>query len=112
MAGAGRSTMTGGQADGRRTDTRHRIHAVALEVFSERGWEGATLREIAERLGITRPALYYHFKSKEAILAGIHQELAESIDGIIGWAAGRPADVSTRTEILHRLSTLMSGSWG
>jgi AcrR family transcriptional regulator len=38
-----------------RTDTRHRTHDVALEVFSEGGEEGATLREIADRLGITRP---------------------------------------------------------
>ncbi|GIF26697.1 AcrR family transcriptional regulator [Actinoplanes tereljensis] len=40
--------------DGRRTDTRDHIRAAAMEVFSERGWAGATLREIADRLGITR----------------------------------------------------------
>ena len=98
--------------DGRRTDTRHRIHAVALEVFIERGWEGATLREIADRLGITRPALYYHFKSKEDILASVHRDLSQSIDGIIAWADGRPLTTETRAELLRRMSSLLAGSWG
>ena len=98
--------------DGRRTDTRDRIRATALEIFSERGWEGATLREIADRLGITRPALYYHFASKEAILDSIHDELARSVDEIIEWAGTQPAGVATRASVLDRLSALMVGQWG
>ena len=98
--------------DGRRTDTRRRIQAVALEVFSERGWEGAALREIAHRLGITRPALYYHFKSKEDILASVHRDLAQSIDAIIAWADNRPLTTETRAELLRRMSSLLAGSWG
>lgn len=105
-------TGDGERPDGRRTDTRQRIQDVALDVFSERGWEGATLREIADRLGITRPALYYHYKSKEDILASVHRELAESIDGVLEWTQGQPADLHTRAEILRRLSALMTGSWG
>jgi AcrR family transcriptional regulator len=98
--------------DGRRTDTRDRIRAVALEVFSERGWEGATLREIAERVGITRPALYYHFESKEAVLDSIHAELARSVDDIITWADDQPRSARTRAEVLDRLSSVMTESWG
>lgn len=98
--------------DRRRTDTRQRIHEVALEVFSEQGYDRATLREIAEPLGITRPALYYHFKSKEDILASIHRDLALSIDDIINWAQAQPTTATTRTEILNRLSALMAGPWG
>jgi AcrR family transcriptional regulator len=101
-----------GATDGRRTDTRQRIHQVALDVFSERGYDKATLREIAERLQITRPALYYHYKSKEDILASIHRELALSIDDIITWARSRPASAETRTEVLHRMAALMAGPWG
>src|SRR2546423_2339543 len=98
--------------DGRRTDTRQRIHQIALEVFSERGYDRATLREIAERLQITRPALYYHFKSKEDILASIHRDLALSLDGIIAWARTQPATAATRTQILTELSSLLAGPWG
>ncbi len=98
--------------DGRRTQTKSRIHDVALAVFSERGWDGATLREIAERLEITRPALYYHYRSKEDILASIHRDLAQSVDGIISWAHAQPAGPATRAETLRRLATLMGGRWG
>ena len=98
--------------DGRRTDTRERIHHVALDVFSERGYEGATLREIAERLGVTRPALYYHFKTKDDILASIHHDLALSLDDLIAWGRDQPATPNTRAELLRRLAALMGGPWG
>ncbi len=50
-------------------DTRERILAVASELFIEQGYDGTSLREIAERLDVTKAALYYHFQSKEQILA-------------------------------------------
>jgi len=34
----------------------------------EQGYEKTSLREIAERIGVTKPAIYYHFSSKEEIL--------------------------------------------
>ena len=98
--------------DGRRTDTRARIADVALDVFSERGYQGATLAEVAQRLGITRPALYYHYRSKEEILAAVHHDLAVSIDTIVGWAQAQPPNAATRIEVLTRLQDLMAGPWG
>jgi AcrR family transcriptional regulator len=55
--------------------TRERILDVALDLFNQRGYEGTSLREIAERLGVTKAALYYHFKSKEEILLALHLRL-------------------------------------
>jgi AcrR family transcriptional regulator len=55
--------------------TRERILDVALKLFSEQGYEGTSLREIAGRLGVTKAALYYHFKSKEEILLALHLRL-------------------------------------
>ena len=51
----------GGQMDERRTDTREQIRRLALQLFAERGYDGTSLREIADRLGITKAAVYYHF---------------------------------------------------
>lgn len=45
--------------------TEKRLIESALTVFSEKGYEGASVREIIERAGVTRPVLYYYFKSKE-----------------------------------------------
>ena len=50
-------------------DTRQRILAVSGELFVEQGYDATSLREIAERLGVTKAALYYHFSSKDQILA-------------------------------------------
>lgn len=46
---------------------REEILKVALVEFSKKGYEGALLRDIAASLGITKPALYKHFESKEAL---------------------------------------------
>ncbi|HEU5308208.1 MAG TPA: helix-turn-helix domain-containing protein [Acidimicrobiia bacterium] len=60
-------------------DTRERILTVANELFTEQGYEGTSLREIADRLDITKAALYYHFRSKDEIL----QTLLEPFDVLI-----------------------------
>ena len=62
-------------AAGRRGDTRERILDVALELFNEQGYDKTSLREIAERLGVTKAALYYHFERKEDILLELHLRL-------------------------------------
>ena len=54
------------------TDTKAEIKAVALELFAANGADRTSLREIAERLGITKAALYYHFpQGKAEIFIGL-----------------------------------------
>jgi AcrR family transcriptional regulator len=55
--------------------TRERILDIALELFTERGYDKTSIRDIAERLGTTKAALYYHFKSKADILLELHLRL-------------------------------------
>jgi AcrR family transcriptional regulator len=57
--------------------TRERILDVALELFNEQGYDKTSLREIAEQLGVTKAALYYHFERKEDILLELHLRLHE-----------------------------------
>src|SRR3546814_7343759 len=45
--------------------TRDRILDAALDLFSERSFDGATTREIAQRAGVTQPLLNYHYRSKD-----------------------------------------------
>ena len=52
-------------------ETRRRILDSAAEAFAAHGYSGASMRDIAEGLGITKAALYYHFASKEALLDGL-----------------------------------------
>jgi AcrR family transcriptional regulator len=54
---------------------RERILDVALDLFIANGYDGTSLREIAEQLGVTKAALYYHFESKDDILMALHMRL-------------------------------------
>jgi AcrR family transcriptional regulator len=55
--------------------TRERILDISLELFTTQGYDKTSLREIAEQLGFSKAAIYYHFESKEAILMALHMRL-------------------------------------
>ena len=96
----------GGTMDGtkqrRRGDTRQRIQDVALELFAEQGYEKTSLREIAERLEVTKAALYYHFKTKEEIIVSLFEDLTKPIEDLIEWGKRQPHSLETKQEIVRR----------
>ena len=55
--------------------TKARILAEARRVFARRGYAEASLREIAEAVGIKTPSLYAHFPSKEALYQAVYAEV-------------------------------------
>jgi AcrR family transcriptional regulator len=91
-----------GHGPGARSDTRARIQQVAVELFTEHGYDGTSLREIAERLDVTKAALYYHFKSKEDIVASLVEDYAKQMDALIDWGREQPRTAAARAEILSR----------
>ncbi len=56
-------------------DTRERILAAALEKFSQKGYEGTNIRELAASLGLVKSAMYRHFESKEDIWNALLDEM-------------------------------------
>ena len=48
-------------------DTKERILAAALDMFSQNGYAGTNIRELTASLGLVKSGLYKHFKSKEEI---------------------------------------------
>ena len=91
----------------RRGDTRQRIQDVTLELIAEQGYEKTSLREISERLGVTKAALYYHFKTKEDIVVSLFTDLMRPIDDVITWAAEQPPTLEAKLEILGRYSNAL-----
>lgn len=81
--------------------TRRRIQTVALELFTEQGYEKTSLREIAERLGVTKAALYYHFKSKDDIVNSLVEDRIDRLDDLIKWGRDQPATAATRRALFH-----------
>ena len=48
-------------------DARERLLVAALDQFNRRGYASTTVRELCEAAGVTKPVLYYYFKSKEGL---------------------------------------------
>ncbi|MFZ3569831.1 TetR/AcrR family transcriptional regulator [Streptomyces sp. BH097] len=92
----------------RRGDTRQRIQDVTLELIAEQGYEKTSLREISERLGVTKAALYYHFKTKEDIVVSLFTDLMRPIDDVITWAAEQPPTLEAKLEILAHYSNALA----
>ena len=84
--------------------TRDRIVAAAIDLFSERSFDGASTREIAARADVTQPLVNYHFRSKEelwraavdALFERLHQTLDDRAHGLRG------VDAITRAKLLVR----------
>ncbi|GHF44066.1 TetR family transcriptional regulator [Streptomyces mashuensis] len=91
----------------RRSNTRERIQQTALDLFVSRGYDKTSLREIAEELGVTKAALYYHFKTKEDILTALSDQLGEPVDALIAWGLGQPPTLETKRELLRRYSAVL-----
>lgn len=107
---------------------RDRIVAAAIELFSERSFDGATTREIAARAGVTQPLLNYHFRSKEelwqsavgALFERLDQTIADRINGLRGVDDITTAKLvvrefvtfSARNPELHRIITQESKADG
>jgi AcrR family transcriptional regulator len=72
------------------------IYSVATQLFATRGYANTSLQDIAQTLGLSRPALYHYISSKEDILAKLFVEFTESkaneYAGIIADAALDPAE--------------------
>src|SRR5579875_2397556 len=89
-------------------DTRTRIQQVALELFAEQGYEKTSLREIAERLGVTKAALYYHFKTKEDIVASTVHDYLQKLDELNEWGRAQPRTLETKREIIRRYADIVA----
>jgi AcrR family transcriptional regulator len=96
----------------RTTETAEHIRSAALELIALKGVHQVSLREIAERVGITKPALYYHFTSREGLVRSLVQPLLDDVEAML--TSLRP-DAGTREVLgayfdatyLHRDVTTM-----
>ena len=75
-------------------DGRRRIMDVAAELFLERGVDGASLRQIADLVGIRAGSIYYHFASKNELLVAIFERGIAVMVEAFDEAAASTADAS------------------
>lgn len=67
-------------------DTRQRILDIATDLFRDRGYAGTSIRDIAEELGMTKAALYYHFTCKDDVLTALVAPTVTAIETFISEA--------------------------
>jgi AcrR family transcriptional regulator len=89
-------------------DTRDRILDIALDLFTEQGYDGTSLRQIADQLNVTKAALYYHFSSKEEILLALHMRLHEfGREALLKMAEQEPVTLGQWGELLDEVVDAM-----
>ncbi|HUN92613.1 MAG TPA: TetR/AcrR family transcriptional regulator [Burkholderiaceae bacterium] len=83
--------------------TRERILETALQLFNEQGEATVSTAAIAERMGISAGNLYYHFASKEKIVAALFANFRREMEATLAAPSGRPAHAEDVWLFLHLL---------
>src|SRR6476659_1969435 len=84
------------------TARREQILDVALPVFASAGSHGASMNDIAEAVGVTKPVLYQHFDSKRDLYQALIDEVGARLLGNIAKAAAEATDGKSQTELGFR----------
>jgi TetR/AcrR family transcriptional regulator len=87
---------------------RERLLTAALNLFNEKGYAAASVREIVEAAGVTKPVLYYYFHNKEGIYLELMESSYNTFESLIAGIAS--FDGSTEEKIIGFCSNLFETS--
>ena len=88
--------------------TRDRILRLADDLFAEHGYARVSMRVVAGAAGVTKPALYYHFRDKEALYEECVSANQRRMGALLGESAG--GDRPFRDRVVAATLTLLTGS--
>ncbi|MGN6218939.1 MAG: TetR/AcrR family transcriptional regulator [Microbacterium sp.] len=83
---------------------RAQILEVAVGLFNDQGYDATSVADLAQRLGLTKSALYHHFDSKEQLLALALDEALSGLEGVLD------APASIEPEPAERLAAVLRGA--
>ena len=96
-----------------RDEKREAVLRAAVQLFLEQGYHRVTLNEVAERLNITKPALYNYFRGKDEILFECWSMGAELVDSVINEInAGSGSGLARLRKLVHAYAALMATDFG
>ena len=81
---------------------REQILDVALVVFATNGFHGASMNDVADAVGVTKPVLYQHFDSKRDLYQALIDEVGNRLLANIAKAAAEATDGKSQTELGFR----------
>ena len=70
-------------------DTRQRLIDVAVDLFTRHSFAGTSLQMIADEMGFTKAAIYYHFRTREELLAAVVEPIFDELSTVIAAAAAQ-----------------------
>ncbi|MFJ4656243.1 TetR/AcrR family transcriptional regulator [Nocardia sp. NPDC088792] len=80
--------------------TKDAIREAAIQLFSSKGFEQTSLREVADAVGITKASLYYHYASKVDLLIAIIEPMFEDLRALVESLDTRPHSPQSVREVL------------
>jgi AcrR family transcriptional regulator len=80
----------------RGVETRVRIREAALALFQEKGFDGATMRDVARHADVATGAAYYYFPSKEALVLEFYSRLQGEMEEKLPAVLAEPRDLGER----------------
>ncbi|MCM6778534.1 TetR/AcrR family transcriptional regulator [Nocardia sp. CDC159] len=88
--------------------TKDAIREAAVKLFSSKGFDQTSLREVADAVGITKASLYYHYASKLDLLLAIIEPIFDDLQAVVDAAEEIPYGSDAVREVLTRqLRTLL-----
>jgi AcrR family transcriptional regulator len=81
----------------------------ATRLFAERGYEGTSMADLAERVGMRKASLFYHFASKDVLYAAVLDRLIVALTAVISTAANTEGSFVQRLDILSDAITTALG---
>ncbi|MEF2977191.1 TetR/AcrR family transcriptional regulator [Subtercola sp. YIM 133946] len=84
-----------------RADPADELRAVALRLFAQTSYAGASLQQIADAAGYSKSSVLYHFASKEALLEAVLAPAVDTIELLLQGSIGRIADDEQRAEFVE-----------
>jgi TetR/AcrR family transcriptional regulator len=94
----------------RRRLRKEEIVAEATRLFAERGYEGASMGDLAERVGLRKASLFHHFASKDVLYATVLEQLMEAVKTAILTAAMSQGSFDERIDALTDALTTTLGA--
>jgi len=65
------------------TDTRTRLIEAAIGLFTQHSFAGTSLQMIADELGLTKAAIYHHFRTREQLLAAVIEPMLDELRAVV-----------------------------
>lgn len=98
------------KAPKRKTLRKDEIIAEATRLFAERGYEGASMGDLAERVGLRKASLFHHFASKDVLYATVLNQLIEGVQRAVVTAGMSEGSFEERLDALNDAITTTLGA--